>query len=260
MILLLTGVLATLAAPMVASAPLTESAHAAGERVYRAFCATCHGARGEGAGPSARFLDSRPRDFTSEEIEFTTVAYGTAPRVQDVERTVTAGLVGTPMPSFAKVLTRAEIRAVSTYVLGLASKPLPASIPVELPTLSQDSPEARQRGTEVYASAGCVLCHGPDGRGDGAAASTLVTSRGAPIRPADLTRGVFKSGRGAETVYRVVSTGLPGTPMPPYARGLSVEQRSDLAHYVASLAQSPSWFARLWSYVVTDPAGRRSVP
>ena len=230
-----------------------------GARVYRSFCATCHGARGDGDGPSARFLELRPRDFTLGDFEFTTVEYGSAPRVEDVERTVASGLGGTPMPAFARVLTAAEIRAVAEYVLALSPTPMPAGTPVALPEPTQDSPEARQRGAALYSGAGCASCHGSEGRADGPAAATLVTSAGHPIRPADLTRAVFKSGAGATAIFRVVSTGLAGTPMPSYARVLSVEQRWDLAHYVASLAHEPSWWARLSGYLFTDPAGRSTV-
>ncbi len=44
------------------------NALAAGEQVYTATCASCHGAEGKGDGPAAAALDPHPADFTNAEI------------------------------------------------------------------------------------------------------------------------------------------------------------------------------------------------
>ena len=41
-----------------------RATQARAERLYRYACATCHGAEGDGKGPSAEGLDPSPRDFT----------------------------------------------------------------------------------------------------------------------------------------------------------------------------------------------------
>jgi cytochrome c oxidase cbb3-type subunit 2/cytochrome c oxidase cbb3-type subunit I/II len=41
---------------------------AAGRDIYGAICWTCHGAEGDGNGPSAKNIDVKPRDFTSPEF------------------------------------------------------------------------------------------------------------------------------------------------------------------------------------------------
>ncbi|MEO5656792.1 MAG: ethylbenzene dehydrogenase-related protein, partial [Nitrospiria bacterium] len=92
---------------------------------------------------------------------------------------------------------------------------------------------------EVYMNKGkCVECHGPDGRGDGNA--TQKDEWDFPIRPADLHKcWNFRGNRGdpynPRNIFREVSTGLNGTPMPSFADILSEDQRWDVANFVISL-------------------------
>jgi cytochrome c oxidase cbb3-type subunit I/II len=59
---------------------------------------------------------------------------------------------------------------------------------------------------------------------------------GFPIRPADLTTGQFKSGPVVQDIFRTMSTGLSGTPMPSFQQALPEEDRWALAYYVLSLS------------------------
>ena len=59
---------------------------------------------------------------------------------------------------------------------------------------------------------------------------------GFPIRPTDLTRGQFKSGPAVEDIFRTLSTGLSGTPMPSFRDSFSDEDRWASAYYVLSLS------------------------
>lgn len=86
-------------------------------------------------------------------------------------------------------------------------------------------------GRILYAANGCGVCHGPQGRGDGALASTLTP------RPRDFTdTESFKRSRTAQALADVIAQGLPGTPssMPAYAH-LTEEERRQLARFVLSL-------------------------
>ena len=74
------------------------------------------------------------------------------------------------------------------------------------------------RGKEVWRQAKCWECHGDGGKGDGDKAAELKDDLKYPIRPADLTTGQFKSGPAVEDIFRTMSTGLSGTPMPSYAQ------------------------------------------
>ena len=47
-----------------------------GREVYATYCVGCHGEKGDGSGPAARFLDPKPRDFRVGRIKFAYVASG----------------------------------------------------------------------------------------------------------------------------------------------------------------------------------------
>ena len=84
--------------------------------------------------------------------------------------------------------------------------------------------------------AGCNQCHGLGGKGDGASAKELKDDSGEPISPTDLTLTPFKSGPEPQDLFRTISTGFNGTPMPSYADSLTVRERWALVFYVLSTA------------------------
>ena len=71
-----------------------------------------------------------------------------------------------------------------------------------------------EHAKDVWQNAKCWECHGQTGKGDGEKAAGLKDDFGFPILPADLTSGQFKSGPSVEDIFRTMSTGLSGTPMP----------------------------------------------
>jgi mono/diheme cytochrome c family protein len=101
------------------------------------------------------------------------------------------------------------------------------------------------RGEALYrsAKAGCVQCHGQDGKGRGLGAWDpdfgwiLRDVWGDPIRPADFTYGSFHGGSTAEEIYRSLALGVAGTPMAGYAGVLEPQELSDLTHYLLSLSR-----------------------
>jgi cytochrome c oxidase cbb3-type subunit 2 len=88
----------------------------------------------------------------------------------------------------------------------------------------------------VWQNAKCWECHGNTGKGDGEKAPGLKDDFGFPSRPADLTSGQFKSGPAVHDIFRTMSTGLSGTPMPSYRDSLPEADRWALAYYVISLS------------------------
>ena len=92
------------------------------------------------------------------------------------------------------------------------------------------------RGAEVWRAAKCWECHGNTGKGDGEKAPGLKDDLGFPIPPADLTSGQFKSGPAVVDIFRTMTTGLSGTPMPSYRDSLPEEDRWALAYYVLALS------------------------
>jgi hypothetical protein len=60
---------------------------------------------------------------------------------------------------------------------------------------------------------------------------------GFPIRAADLSQSwTFRGGSSREDIFRTMTTGLNGTPMPSFADSLSTEQRWAITDYIFSLS------------------------
>jgi mono/diheme cytochrome c family protein len=111
--------------------------------------------------------------------------------------------------------------------------------PVELPSAPATSQATIELGKKVYVDTGCVKCHGNLGRGDGASAPTLMDELGQPIRAANLTHSwTFRGGSSREDIFRTLTTGFNGTPMPSFTDSLTPEQRWAIADYITSLSGS----------------------
>jgi mono/diheme cytochrome c family protein len=218
----------------------------AGKAVYFRKCVWCHGPEGAGDGPGADRLLPRPRDFTQGTFKVRHTASGELPTLDDLFDTVTHGLPGSAMPSWEGILTDKQRRQVVEFVRTELIKDrdftdqetetlTPISFGKQVPT----SKESIERGKEVYMNKGkCVECHGPEARGDGNA--TQKDEWGFPIRPADLHkcwnfRGNRRDPYNPANIFREVSTGLNGTPMPSFVDALTEEQRWDVANFVISL-------------------------
>lgn len=129
-----------------------------------------------------------------------------------------------------------------------------------------------QRGKEIFHGkiANCAGCHGPDGNGEvftldyddwSKEYSTRIgvtpTDREAmrplrdagalpprPAKPREFAAGVFRGGGAPEVIYRQISQGIAGTPMPAVqileegnGVALTPDQVWDLVRYVQSLGQ-----------------------
>lgn len=103
--------------------PMTPKLLELGKQIYRDFqCNTCHGENGDGDGPIAKSLKDnkgRPIQILSFR-DANNFKNGHEPA--DIYRTIMTGLDGTPMASFADVLTEKEGWAVAYFVNSLISK------------------------------------------------------------------------------------------------------------------------------------------
>lgn len=217
----------------------------AGAVVYAARCAQCHGSEGLADGPAAPFVLPRPRVLADNfSFKIRTTPSGELPTDEDLVRVVARGLPGTSMPPFESALSEQDILDVVTYIKALSpdfSDPVYVEAIVPMPELAEDpppsTPEAVARGRELYVENECFKCHGDRGRGDGPSWEDLEDDWDDPILPANFANPEhFRGGASAADVFRTISTGLNGTPMPSYADSLGPEQRWDLAHYIVSLA------------------------
>ncbi|MEK6210225.1 MAG: cbb3-type cytochrome c oxidase subunit II [Pseudomonadota bacterium] len=229
--------------------PRSEEWTSYGKQVYERRCLGCHGVKGDGNGPAAAFIQSdRPRNFTLGVFKFRLTPSGSMPDDGDLLRTITRGVRGTSMPTWHELLEKDRLAVIQYIKFELAadrSKPdkpylyfveEPPKAPIFIGQPPAPSAEIVAHGKEVWKQAKCWECHGEGGQGDGEKAAGLKDDFGFPIPPANLTTGQFKSGAGVKDIFRTMSTGLSGTPMPSYSDSLSEADRWALSYYVLALS------------------------
>lgn len=206
-----------------------------GREVYIKNCAVCHGRNGKGNGPAAYLLFPKPRDFTRGIYKIRSTP--TIPTDADLFRTITRGIPGTAMPGWLK-LSASDRRALVMYIKSLSSAFKDSATAIAVSNPPPFTKKMIKAGRQLYFDAGCDSCHGPKGKGKGSSAGKLVDEWGYPIGPQDLTLSDrFKGGFSPQDIYRTISVGIGGTPMPTFGDALTEEQYWELVAYVRSLTQ-----------------------
>ena len=233
-----------------------------GQELYEELCIKCHGEDGAGAGPFARFLNPKPRDFTEGTYKFRMTPSGSIPWDSDIYRTITFGFKKSSMPAWFE-LPSEDRWALTHYVKTFADEETwedEPDDPIEIPEPPPVDSKVIALGAAMFAEMKCWDCHGSMGRGDGAAAGTLEDDWGLPIRPADFSKGVFKVGDRDEDIYRTVATGLDGTPMPSFGDALDEEQLWAITYFVRSLAKEEKGFGLMGNIRFPRVASKRAMP
>lgn len=211
---------------------------ARGAALYSRRCGICHGARGDGRGPLAAVLVERPpQDFTTGVYKLRTTPRGSLPTDEDLFRTISRGVHGTPMLPWTNLSERdrwALVARLKAFAPDFAEAPPPTPIAIGVAPAATGA--LISRGRRRFQTAGCASCHGAAGRGDGPAVPLLRDAAGRPARPADLTGYDYRRGARMEDIYVTLRTGLDGTPMASYARALSPTDTWAIAAYVHSIA------------------------
>jgi cytochrome c oxidase cbb3-type subunit I/II len=228
--------------------PRSEEWIAHGKEVYERRCLGCHGEKGDGNGPAATFLYlQRPRDLSAAVFKFR-LTMEPVPTDGDLLRTISRGVRGTAMPAWYDLPLNDRLAVIQyiKYVLAVdrsdPAKPYayfteePPGPPLYIGKPPAPSQQILDRGKEVWEQAKCWECHGKTGKGDGEKAPGLKDDLGFPSVPADLTSGQFKSGPAVEDIYRTMTTGLIGTPMPSSRDALPDEDRWALSYYILALS------------------------
>jgi mono/diheme cytochrome c family protein len=222
--------------------------------LYVRHCAGCHGVEGRSDGPAAEALLPRPRDFFGSEFRYAAWDPDREHVLTDLQRSITRGVPRSPMPGFGGVLSETEIAGLARYVLDIRERGeqlAPPAEPLDIGDRPPITPELVARGKELFVSLSCDTCHGDTGRGDGMNADALVDFQGRPVRPADFTSGLFKTGQTPEDLCRTVLRGVPGTPMVAYEAVLAQENDDEeesvntmdawaVVAYIRSFAREPT--------------------
>ena len=230
------------------SVPRSDEWIAHGKEVYERRCIGCHGAQGDGNGLAATFMyNQRPRNFTLGVFKFRHTKEP-VPTDGDLLETISRGVRGTAMPAWYDLPLNDRLAVIQYIKYELAAdrsdpqKPYayfveePPGAPLYIGAPPPPSAAIVAHGKEVWQQAKCWECHGQTGKGDGEKAAGLKDDFGFPIRPADLTAGQFKSGPKVDDIFRTLSTGLSGTPMPTFRDAFPEADRWALAYYVLSLS------------------------
>ena len=229
-----------------------------GKQLYTKYCAQCHGDKGDGEGYATPHLLPKPRNFTTGKYKVRTTPTGSLPTHQDLVNIIKRGMPYTSMPAWPG-LTDQELSNIAYYIKSFSpdfanNDAVPK--PLELPSAPNMSEQSVELGKKLYAETGCIRCHGNLGRGDGPSAPTLRDDWGQPLRAADLSQSwTFRGGSSREDIFRTMSTGFNGTPMPGFADALTPEQRWAITDYIVSLSGSegPRYTNLVIAKHVVDP-------
>ena len=232
------------ALPVLAGAQQMEShegkwtGHAdAGRQLYYRYCWGCHGARGNGDGENAPYLNILPRNFVAATFKCRSTPTGTLPLDQDLFNTLGRGINFTNMPNWSALTDqqRADLVAFIKTFSPRWKTEKPGD-PIQIPPEPALTVASIKHGGELFQKLECWKCHGQEGRGDGPSASTLTDSNDQPIRPYNFTSdNRSKCGKTNQDVYNIFMTGLDGTPMPSFADVIKPEDAWDLVHFLRTL-------------------------
>lgn len=110
-------------APAAAAPAATGTADlAAGEKVFKSFCVTCHGAKGKGDGPAAAGLNPKPLDFSVGAFKYDANGNGTKGDLEDIKAIVHDGAAkhgGSPLMTPWPMIKPDQLQAVAEYVKSL---------------------------------------------------------------------------------------------------------------------------------------------
>jgi cytochrome c oxidase cbb3-type subunit I/II len=226
-----------------------------GKMLFIEKCLSCHGGSGNGQGPYARQVVTRPANLHERLINY--------PEPQDTFQywRVSAGVPGTAMPPWGLSLDEATIWKIATYELSFKDGAL-RTVSGDVSDAEGDkfnaetgitppiagTQEQFEMGKQLY-ELYCAQCHGVNGLADGPAS---ILTPGGYINPqpanfeesgADFTnygRWVWKVREGVET-----------TNMPPWRYALSDDEIYRLIFYIQGFSTADDYNTK-WAPLYTD--------
>lgn len=195
-----------------------------GRKLYMTYCYTCHGVTGRGDGPAGTRLAIKPANLTddaamskkSDQHLYTAISGG-SPAIHRFSE----------MPAWGAILYQERIWDIIAYVRALHRPPAPVGHP-----LAQQG--HADTGKRLYADY-CTICHGAEGRGDGAVARMFGP------RPMDFTDRVAMAAKSDQDLYFAIFGGgedIGKSAFMPRWSGLLQEQEIwDVIAHLRSLVQ-----------------------
>ncbi len=119
----------------VGEAPVEVSAEQlnSGLQLFNRYCASCHGYDGGGAGPAARNLDPKPRDFRAGQFLYgSAVGEGGLPTDRELKATIRKGVTSRGMPAWAGMRDE-DLDALVSYIKTFSPRWQPAPTPAATP-------------------------------------------------------------------------------------------------------------------------------
>jgi high-affinity iron transporter len=163
-----------------------------------------------------------------EATDFLAVARTQAARLPGPRGAAALVILDSIVDAVAKRVPPATVKAMEQRFAGA----LGSEAALELPAKAIELAEGRT----LYERS-CASCHGMAGKGDGPA------GRGMNPAPPAIGDANAMSDVSPATMYRIVSVGIGGTPMPGYAATMTPEQRWNIVSYLLSLRATPKQIA-----------------
>jgi mono/diheme cytochrome c family protein len=86
-----------------------------GKRLYRLYCASCHGTAGDGGGPAGAGLDPAPREFESGTFLYKSTSGDALPTDEDLRRVIRDGIPARGMPGWVGLRSE-DLDALANYL------------------------------------------------------------------------------------------------------------------------------------------------
>jgi len=128
-------------------------------------------------------------------------------------------------------MRRTAIALVLLFPLACSEPPAkePAAEAIHVPQAQLVSPEARQRGKNLFMKY-CAICHGVNGDGHGARSVDLTAA------PRNFHDPVWAARTPPTKLFRTITDGISASSMPSF-RPLDESERWDLVAYLMSLRE-----------------------
>lgn len=197
------------------------------EEIYKGLCVRCHGEKGDGKGVTYLYLDPAPRDLTK-------VAFMNSKSEERFLESLRAGVLGTSMPPWERVLSEQQRKDVLTYVFeNIVKEPRKPLKERKVPDVNPVgfSPQSVAEGERIFLER-CTGCHGR--KADGKGPNSLDISP----RPRNLRNSAFINSVNDRRLFTSIMYGVDGTAMPSWVDyGLSQQDVGNLINFVRSLNQ-----------------------